>query len=181
MTLFATLASALEGWRRLLAGDPVWRDQFRLSGAGLGMALAILALAAFLAVAIASASFGMPGLIGILMSMIVLSLPLPALLVALLAARRMASDRRPLVEPLVPATYALVAFILVEGALALIAAPLAMLSWLLLGWLLYVLGRRAMAWNLAISASFAVLTIVLLVGMRLALYMLTSPAAGSPI
>ena len=81
---------------------------------------------------------------------------------------------------LIPGIYALTAFLLVEGFLALFGGPIVMMSWLVIGYLLYRLARVSAGWNLGVAAGFAVLTVLLLVAMRVALYMLTSPA-GSPI
>ena len=63
----------------------------------------------------------------------------------------------------------------------MLGGPVVMLAWLGLAYMLYQLARAAAAWTVTISAGFAVLTVVLLVAMRLALYMLSTTAAGSPI
>ncbi|MNW22187.1 hypothetical protein D3C71_2235330 [compost metagenome] len=52
-----------------------------------------------------------------------------------------------------------------------------LLSWLVLGYLLYRLAQAAADWPMPIATGFAVLTVLLLVAMRQALYMLSSTAA----
>ena len=180
MKLWTILTNAVVGWLMIVRGEPGWRDRFTISAAGLVTALAIFAFLAFLAVAFASMSIGMPSAGGVVAAMVVLALPIIALVVTLLGTRILLKSDEPMLPVLVPVLYALSAFLLVEGFLALISGPVVMLSWLGLFYLLFRLARVATGWNMGIAAAFAVLTVVLLVAMRLALYMLSTPA-GSPI
>jgi hypothetical protein len=164
----------------ILRGDPAWRDRFRFTAAGLATALAIFIFVAFLAVAFASMSIGMPSLPGVAAAIIVMALPLLALLATLITTRNLLRSDQPLLPILVPATYAVTAFLLIEGTLALIGGPVVMLAWLALGYLLAMLVRRATGWNYGVAVSFAVLTVLLLVATRIGLYMLSAPP-GSPI
>lgn len=178
MKVWSALRNAAIGWVMLLRGDAAWRDQFTLTAAGLATALVIFIFTTFLAVALASASIGMPSLFGVIAAMFALALPLTSLVVVLLGTRMAIGSTEPTLGVMVPATYALTAFLLAEGFLAMLGGPVVMLAWLGLAYLLYRLARAATSWTVPISAGFAVLTVVLLVAMRLALYMLSS--AGTP-
>jgi hypothetical protein len=182
MNIWTALRDATTGWVMLLRGEEGWRDRFTFTTAGLVTALIIFVLTNFLAVATASASIGMPSAIGVIAAMFVLALPLTSLVVVLIGTRLALGSTTPALDVMVPATYALTAFLLAEGLLAmLVGGPVVMLAWLGLAYMLYRLVRAAAGWTVMISAGFAVLTLVLLVAMRLALYMLSSTAAGSPI
>ena len=181
MKIWTALRNATIGWTMLLRGEEGWRDRFTFTTAGLVTALIIFVFTTFLAVAITSVSIGMPSVIGVVAAMFVLALPLTSLVVVLLSTRMTLGSTEPALDVMVPGTYALTAFLLAEGLLAMLGGPVVMLAWLGLAYMLYQLARSATAWTLAISAGFAVLTVVLLVAMRLALYMLSTAAAGSPI
>lgn len=181
MKIWAALRNAVIGWAMLLRGEEGWRGRFAFTPAGFATALIIFIFTTFLAVAITSTGIGMPSLIGVVAAMFVLALPLTALVVVLLGTRMAMKSDEPVLDVLVPATYALTAFLLAEGFLAMLGGPVVMLAWLGVAYLLYRLVRVATTWNVAISAGFAVLTVVLLVAMRLALYMLSTASAASPI
>jgi hypothetical protein len=181
MKIWTALRNASMGWVMLLRGEDGWRECFTFTVPGLVTALIIFVFTTFLAVAITSASIGMPSLIGVVAAMFVLALPLTSLVVVLLGTRMALGSKEPALAVMVPGTYALTAFLLAEGLLAMLGGPVVMLAWLGLAYMLYQLARAATGWTLAISVGFAVLTVVLLVAMRLALYMLSTTAAGSPI
>lgn len=177
MKLWTIISDAVAGWIMILRGEDGWRDRFRISTAGLATALFIFAFVAFLAVAVTSMSIGMPSIIGVLAAMFVLALPVTAFVVSLLGTRLMLKSDAPMLPVLVPGTYALTAFLLAEGMLAMIGGPVVMLAWLGQAYLLYRLARVATTWNVGIAAAFAVLSVVLLVALRLGLYMLSNAAA----
>ena len=181
MNIWTALRDATTGWVMLLRGEDGWRERFTFTTAGLVTALIIFVLTTFLAVATASASIGMPSIVGVIAAMFVLALPLTSLVVVLIGTRMALKSEEPVLDVMVPASYALTAFLVAEGLLAMLGGPVVMMAWLGLGYMLYGLARVATTWNVAISAGFAVLTVVLLVAMRLALYMLSTTAAGSPI
>ena len=171
MKLWVILNRAIVGWQMIVRGHPGWRSQFTISAAGLATALFIFAFMAFLAVAIASMSVGMPGGFGVLASMVVLAVPVVAFVLSLLTTRSFLKDPVAMLPALVPGVYALTAFLLLEGLLAMIGGPIVMLAWLGTGYLMFRLARVALDWNIGVSTGFAVLTVVLLVAIRLALYM----------
>jgi len=174
MNPWTALKNAVAGWRMIILGQPGWQEQFNRTAPGLAVALAVFAFAAFLAVVVASAHIGMPGLIGVVVAMLVLGLPVFALAIMVWVTRRMVRDEGPVQDVMVPGTYAATAFLLVEGILALTGGPLVMLAWAGLAYLLYRLARMATNWHMAIAIGFAVLTVVLLVALRLALYMVSN-------
>jgi hypothetical protein len=180
MKLWAALSNAIAGWMMIVRGETDWRQRFSLTTPGLVTALIVFVFAAFLAVAVASMSIGMPSLGGVLTAMFVLALPVTSLVVTLLGTRLMLKSAEPVHDMLVPGIYATTAFLIIEGLLAMIGGPVVLLSWLGLAYLLFALARAATAWTIGVSAGFAVLTVVLLVAMRVALYML-STQAGSPL
>lgn len=181
MKLWTILSNAVFGWVLLARNQPGWRERFTISAAGLVTALFIFAFIAFLAVALTSMSIGMPSAIGVAAAMFVLALPITGLVVTLLATRLLLKSDTAALPVLVPGVYASSAFLLLEGILAMIGGPVVMLAWLGLAYLLFQLARAATGWSVGVAAAFAVLTIVLLVAMRLALYMLSTLAAGSPL
>ncbi|WP_224705660.1 hypothetical protein [Devosia aquimaris] len=178
MKSLSILSRAATGWRLIVQGHPGWRSQFALTTPGLVTALLLYAFVAFLAVALTSMSIGMPGIGGVIAAMAVLALPILAFVLVLLGTRKMLNDTQPLLPALVPGVYALTALLLAEGLLALFAGPLVMLAWVGVAYLLYCLMRVAMGWHAAISAGSAVLTFVLLVALRMALYMVSNFAAS---
>lgn len=180
MKLWAAISQAILGWIAIVRGDPDWRQHFVFTAPGLVTTLLVFALAAFLGVALASLEVGFPSLPGALAAMHVLGMPLLAFALSLLGTRALLRSPQPLLPLFVPGTYALTAFLLIEGLLAMFGGPLVMLSWLAIAYLLFRLIRAATDWHVAIAACCAVLTVVLLVGLRLALYMLSS-AGGTTL
>ena len=180
MKIWAAISNAATGWVMLLRGQAGWRDYFKRTAAGLATALVLFIFITFLAVVMVAIGTDIPGLFAIIAGMVALSLPLIAMAMVLAGTRMAMAVAPPTYDMLVPGTYALMAFIVVEGVLAsLIGGPVVLLSWLVLGYLLYRLARAAADWPVAIATGFAVLTVLLLVAMRQALYMLSS-IAGSP-
>ena len=178
MKIWTTLRNATTGWIMLLRGEAGWQERFALSAPGLATGLVIFIFMTFLAVAVTSMSIGMPSIFGVVAAMFALALPLTSLIVVLIGTRMTLKSDEPMLDVLVPATYALTAFLVAEGLLAMVGGPVVMMAWLGLAYCLYRLARAATTWNVAISAGFAVLTVMLLVAMRLALYMLST--ASSP-
>lgn len=174
MKIWTIVNRAIVGWQMIVLGHPGWRSQFTITPAGLASALLVFAFMAFLAVAFASMSIGMPGGFGVLASMVVLAVPVVAFYLSLLGTRNFLKSQAPMLPVLVPGIYALTAFLLVEGLLAMIGGPIVMLAWLGTGYLLFRLARVALDWSIGVATGFAVLTVVLLVAMRLALYMVST-------
>lgn len=181
MKIWTALMRASTGWMKLLRGEADWRDYFTRSASGMSTALAIFVFVIFLTVIVVSIGADIPGIFAILAGMFALALPLTAMVVTLLGTRMAVGSTEPLNDVLVPGIYALTAFIVVEGLLAtLIGGPVVLASWLGLGYMLFRLARAATSWQVGLCIGFAVLTVLLLVAMRQALYMLSS-IVGTPI
>ncbi|MCS6761384.1 MAG: hypothetical protein MO846_04925 [Candidatus Devosia symbiotica] len=177
MKLWMILNRAIVGWQMILRGLPGWHSQFIISAAGLAAALLVFVFMAFLVMAAASMNISMPPEgVGVLIALFVLALPVIALVVTLMTTRRFLNSQVPILPALVPGVYAMSAFLLFEGLLAMIGGPIVMLAWLGASYLLFRLARIALAWNIGVAAGFAVLTVVMLVAMRLAIYMLPTPS-----
>lgn len=176
MTIFRALRQAVYGWIMLLRGEAGWQQRFRLGPAGLSTALVLFYLCAFLAIVLASLELGVPTLRGVLDIMLVHTLWLLALAVGVFGTRRVLRDRGPALGVLVPGVYALIFYLILGTLISLTLGPLLPLVWLGLAFLLYRLGRAAGGWGSGASAAFALLTLMLLVGLPLTLYMLTAPA-----
>lgn len=179
MKSLSLLRDALVGWRAILVGDPAWYEHFRPSLAGLAAALALFFGLAFVFITVASLGLGVPTVSGFVAVMLAQALPLLALLVASWITRRIVPTPRPLLELLVPGVYALIAYLVLGLAFSILGGPLLVLLWAVLGFLLYRLGRMAAGWSIGIALAFAVLTVVLLVGLPVALYMLSGPSAAT--
>lgn len=174
MKLWTIVNNAISGWQMIVRGHPGWRSRFTISAAGMATALFVFAFMAFLAVAAVSTSIGMPGGTGVVLAMVVLALPVISLVATLMSTRRFLGSDTPILPILVPGVYAMTAFLVVEGLLAMIGGPIVMLSWFAVAYLLFRLARVAAEWSVGVSVGFAVLTVVLLVAMRMALYMVSN-------
>jgi hypothetical protein len=174
MKIVGAIREAIVGWRMILTNHAGWREHFRLSAAGLATGLAVFYLFAFLAVVLASFGAGVPDLPGFILVMAVQSLWLVALLIGIFGTRAVLHDKSPVLPLLVPGTYALVAYLVLGTLLSLTLGALLPLLWLALLYMFFQLGRAAAGWSFGIAAAFAALTVVLLVGMPMTLYMLAT-------
>lgn len=174
MKLWAALSEAVTGWMMILRGEDGWRDHFSLTLPGLATSIVIFLFCAFLAIAMASTYQGMPGLFGILDALLAQTLWIVAVYLSVEINTRILRSGFAKLDMMVPAIYLLVFFLLV-GSLFNLVMPLAvLLLTAALGYPFYRLGRVIAGWPAANALVFAVLTVVLLVGLPLALYMLTN-------
>ncbi|MET3898761.1 hypothetical protein ABIB57_002713 [Devosia sp. UYZn731] len=180
MKLWAALRDAWLGWVDIVRLRPGWQDRFGFSFGALAKALVIFFLFAFLAIAMGSVQGGMPSLPGLLANLLVQSLGLVALLIGIVVTKLAVKSDVPLLRVLVPGIYGMVFYLVAGSVLAAISIETVPIVLLGLVFLLYSLGRAAGTWSIGVALAFAVLTVVLLVGMPLTLYMLNNPAA-SPI
>jgi hypothetical protein len=179
MKTWTIMRDAMEGWRGILRGEPGWEAYFRLSRAGLVTALVLFYIFAFFAVVLASLQVGVPTLAGFIDIMLVQSLWLVALVIGIFGTRYAVRTDPPVLSLLVPGIFALIAYLIFGTAISVIAGPLLPVLWIALAFVLFRLGRVAGQWTPGVSAAFAVLTVVLLVGLPMTLYMLSS-ASLSP-
>lgn len=178
MRILRAISGALNGWHAILRGEADWARHFVLSGSGLATALVAYFLVTFL-VLLAGAGGSALNLANAATALFVFGLYVGALAVSVSVTKAMLGWRRPVLDLLVPGTYALIAF-LVAGTFAAPLGPavaLVVLSGITL--VLFRLGQIAGGWSIGISASFAVLTAVLLVAIPVTLYMLARPPAAS--
>jgi hypothetical protein len=178
MKMFFALRNAVNGWIAIVRGDADWARHFALSAAGLTTALVLFLFFALLSIALASANVGMPNLFGLVIAVLVQSISILALLAAIFATRRSVPTDARVIDIMVPGVYALIAYLIAGTILSLIAGWVLLALWLGLAVLLFFLGHRAGGWNIGVSAAFSVLTMVLLVGLPVTLYMLLGPVAA---
>jgi len=178
MKTFFALRNAVNGWIAIVRSDADWARHFALSAAGLTTALVLFLFFALLSIALASANVGMPSLFGLVIAVLVQGISILALLAAIFATRRSVPTEARVIDILVPGVYALIAYLIAGTILSLIAGWVLLALWLGLAVLLFFLGRRAGGWNIGVSAAFSVLTMVLLVGLPVTLYMLLGPVAA---
>jgi len=179
MKIISALRQSVYGWIMILRNEAGWQARFRFTVAGLITALVLFYLFAFLAVVLTSLEMGVPTPQGLFDIMLIQSLWLLALVVGIYGTRLALRETVPILPLLVPGIYALIYYLILGTLISLILGMLLPLLWVGLGWLLFCLGRRAGNWTLGVAAAFAVLTVVLLVGTPLTLYMLTAPLSAA--
>lgn len=179
MTIFRALQHAFYGWIMILRGEAGWQDRFRLTGAGLATALVLFYHFAFLAVVLASFDMGVPTAVGLAVFLLYQSLWLLALLIGVLGTRFALRDTASPLRLIVPGVHALTFYLVLGAVLSLAAGFLLPLLWLGLLVMLFRLGRIAGGWTIGVSAAFAVLTVLLLVGTPIALYMMPAPVPAA--
>lgn len=175
MNIFKALRQAVYGWIMILRGEAGWEERFRLTGPGLTTALVLFYLFAFLAVVLSSLSMDVPTPLGLVVILLYQSLWLAALLIGIFGTRFAIRDRRPALPLLVPGVYALIFYLILGALVSLVIGFLLPLLWIGLIYLLFRLGRMAGGWTIGVSAAFAVLTVLLLVGTPIALYIMPTP------
>lgn len=175
MNLIQALRQALYGWIMILRNEAGWQARFRLTWPGLATALVLFYLFTFLALVLGSLDFGVPTLSEAAGVMAYQSIWLAALVIGLFGTRFAVRDTGPVLQVLVPGIYALIFYLILGALLSLVAGFLLPLLWIGLVYLLFRLGRMAGGWTIGVAAAFAVLSVALLVGTPIALYMLTAP------
>lgn len=176
MKLWAAMSRAWAGWMMILRGESGWREAFSLSLPGLATSLVIFLFAAFLAVALASTYQGMPGLSGVIDALLAQVLWIVAVWISVRLNAWILKSDISMLDMMVPATYLLVGYLLVGSVINLVMPLAVLVLTVSLIYPLYHLGRAAAGWRPPNALVFAVLTVVLLVGIPLALYMLSNPA-----
>ncbi|WEK03542.1 MAG: hypothetical protein P0Y65_15260 [Candidatus Devosia phytovorans] len=174
MRIWRLASEAYAGWLMILRGEAGWRERFSLNAAGLLSGLVIFFFAAFLAIALGSIVLAMPDVFGVLDLLLVHAIWVLAFWATIKATKMALKDEVATLDLLVPGIYLLVGYLVVGSVLNLILAPLVQLLTLLLAWPIYRLGRMATEWNKGITAAFAAATVLLLVAVPQALYMLSS-------
>lgn len=179
MKIWAALSNAFAGWLLLARGEAGWEKHFVLTAAGLATAVVLFVLFAALSIAFASIGVNLPTLEGMLAGLLVQCLSILALVLAVLGTRRAVPGDGSVLLLLVPGLYALVFYLVLGTILSLVGGFALLVLWAALGFLFYRLGRMAGQWSHGVAIAFALLTMALLVGMPMTLYMLTGPVAIS--
>lgn len=174
MKIFAALKNAWQGWIQIVRNHEGWRALFRLNLSGLATALALYYLFSFLAVVLASLDVGVPTPQGLFNIMLIQSLWLVALALGVYGTRFAVRDTQPVLPVLIPGIYALIAYLVAGTLLSMVLGVLLPLLWLGLAWMFFRLGRMASGWSVGVAVAFAALTVVLLVGIPMTLYMLVA-------
>lgn len=178
MKIWGLLRNATLGWIDIVAGRAKWRQRFQFSPAGLIAALVLYGLVALIATMFDIGDSGAPTAIAA--TVLVEMLSALAIAIAALLVQRAAGGPGSVLELIVPGIFALVPYVLLRSYLVALGSPAVTLILVGLGFLLYRLGRMAGPWRMPAALAFAVLVVVLLVGMPLTLYIVGSPA-NSPI
>lgn len=176
MKLWAALRQAFAGWMMILRGAPEWRTLFTISLPGLVTALVIFFCCAFIAIVLASMATSMPDIFGVLDLLLVHGIWITALFVSVRLTSMAVRSEVETLAMMVPGIYLLVGYLLVGSILNLIVPPMVPLLTLALLYPLYRLARAATDWNHGISGAFAAATVLLLVAVPQALYMLSTVA-----
>lgn len=176
MKLWGAVRNAIAGWVMILRGEQDWRGRFSLTMPGLVTALVIFFFCAFLAIALASITITMPDIFGVMDLLLVHAIWITALFITIRLTKSMLKDTVPTRDLMVPGVYLLAGYLLVGALLNMLFAPLVQLLTLILLYPLYRLARAATRWNPGVSVAFAAATVLLLVAVPQALYMLSNVA-----
>jgi hypothetical protein len=178
MTTFTEFRDAVVGWYEMLTARSEGARRFNSTRYGLGNALFFYLLTIIVTLGVQGLMRGLPGLYDVYVSVAVNALPLVGVAFAILltiAALRLELTFTTLA---VPAVYAMTFVLLLQLPLSLWTGDL--LSNAILGILAYMFyreGRDVGKMSIGISIAFAALSIVMLVALPAALYMLVVPAA----
>lgn len=179
MKIFGLLRGAILGWIAIITGSEEWRKKFRFSTAGLIMALVVFLLVALIATLFEDMGESTSGF-AIGAALVVELMAVLAIVVASFVVKIATRSAGSVRELIIPGIYALVPYVIVRSALAAFATPAVALVLVGLGYLMFRLGRMAGPWRWPTALAFAVLVIVLLVGLPLTLY-IDGNSANSPI
>lgn len=176
MNAFGELGAAVRGWWNLLSSKPQGADHFNPTNSGLINALGFYVAIVLLAIGVDGYINQLSTTTAIANGMLANLLPLIAVAIVIFATITVLRLDVAYLDLLVPAIYALGFILLIGIPFALLTAG-AYSAVLLgaLGYMLFRLGREIGRMNVGISMAFAALSIVALVALPLALYMLTTP------
>lgn len=178
MKLLFLLIGAVRGWAAIFAGQPDWREHFRISVAGL-----IGAIVTFLLVALATTLFENLGRsvaeMTLEATLAVEVLGALALLAGSWAVKLVRGSPAQVMDLTIPGLYALAVFVALRAVVAIFAFQAVLVVLLVLAFALYRLGRVAGPWGHVASLAYAVLVVGLLVGLPWTLYMVGNPALAS--
>lgn len=177
------IKNAAIGWLDLLGARPDAARRFNASRSGFMTMLGTYLILVVITRTIQSvALFGTaPGLEDLLVTLVINSLPLIAIVLVIYATVRLLRPPVTMLGLLVPAGYALSLILAIGLPLSLFGGSIfsaAMQG--IFGYMLYRLARDIGKFSIGISAAFAILTVVLLVAIPIGLYMLIQPDLPTP-
>jgi hypothetical protein len=178
MNLVGAVQSAISGWFDIFARRQEWQRHFDLSLVGLINALIVYGFVALACIFAGRAASGLPSPITLIVRLLILFLPLISLTAAVYLTRAILRFTAPPIALIVPAVYALAAYLIVGTVLNMVGPGFAPLLLVLVGVMLYCEARIAANLSLTNGVAFALLTLVLLVALPASLYMLAAPGAG---
>ena len=179
MKIINALRQSVYGWIMILRNEAGWEDRFRFTRAGLVTALVLFYLFAFLAVVLGSLNYGVPTFGELTATLVFQSLFLAAPLIGIYGTRYALRQQGPVLPLLVPSIYALTFYVGLGALLSLTIGILLPLLWLAMAYMLFRLGRLAGGWSIGVSIAFAVLTVLLLAGTPIALYIMPAPVPAA--
>jgi hypothetical protein len=180
MNLVGGVQSAISGWFDIFARRQEWQKHFDLSLAGLVNALEVYGFVALACIfAGQAASSGLPSPVTLIVRLLILSLPLVSLTASVYLTRAILRFTAPPMALIVPAIYALAAYLIAGTVLNLAGPAFPPLMLVLVGAMLYCEARIVANLSLTNGVAFALLTLVLLVALPASLYMLAAPGAGT--
>lgn len=175
MKIISALRQSVYGWIMILRNQAGWQERFGLTRAGLVTALVLFYLFAFLAVVLGSLSYGVPTPGDFVATLVFQSLFLLAPLIGIYGTRYALRERQAVLPLLVPSIYALTFYVGLGAFFSITLGILLPLLWLILIYMFFRLGRMVGSWNIGVSLAFAVLTVLLLAGTPIALYIMPAP------
>lgn len=170
MTIIDTFKGAFAGWSALFSRRPDWREHFDFGAEGVNAAMLTYLGAVLIAFALQFSMYGMPAPVPMLLALIVHLLPAISLILVTMGARKLFGFTTPAIVLIVPGLYLHAVFMLVGVLLQLAGVGLAGALTGLLGFFLYKLARGAADLDIMRAVAYAVLNVIVLVGLPLALY-----------
>ncbi len=180
MTTFTELRDAVVGWYEMLTARPEGAARFNFTRYGLGNALFFYLVMIIVTLGVQGLLRGLPGLYDVYISVAVNALPLLGIGFAILLTIAALRLELTITALAVPAVYAMTFALLIQLPLSLLTEGQfsnAILG--LLAYLFYREGRDVGKMSIGVSIAFAALSIVMLVALPAALYMLLVPAVPS--
>lgn len=168
-----TLKAAGTGWSKIFSGEADWASHFRLDAEGMNAGFTAYGLAVLVAIVLVSLRLGFPPPDVMLIVVATHLVPLLALILVTTLGRRLAGFPGAVAGFIVPGLYLIALMKVIEGVLVLAGLPLPGAIAALTG----VLGfRLARANGLATAQAigYGLVLFLLLAGLPIALYMLTS-------
>jgi hypothetical protein len=166
------------GWRDLLFGGADWRGRFRLNAEGLATAIAVYVIVVAINLLVQTLGADLAALSGIAVNLALNVLPVIGLIAAIAGSAVALHATAHTFALLVPAVHALALMLLCGALLSLAGISIGPVLLVVLGYMLYRLGRAEAGFGLPLSIAFSALCVLVLVALPLTLYMVIAPGPG---